>query len=269
MADSAPAEEAKVPVKQITSEGTKQDSVAREESQKPSQPPAADSSSDPLVKLPRIDVSSKTKADKKAISSATVSLPSIRNVKPSGAKSGRSQSLVDPGSVSNRERGEDLRDPYVLSPKDRNVNSNWKDNKDVESWLLHKESQLQERKSYRVRQAMKDANWILARREKQMKEIQKRQKAEKVGKAGPFGEEERVQPQEKRASNKAALQQFQKISQKVKFVASTVHQMGYSLPYLGSFPGGIGRHQGELTWQPCPALKKHKQISRDRDCGVW
>jgi hypothetical protein len=54
----------------------------------------------------------------------------------------------------------------------------WKGNRDVNDWMRSKEKLEYSRKVKKMRAALKEADWVMLRRDKQLKELQRRQKAE-------------------------------------------------------------------------------------------
>jgi hypothetical protein len=68
-----------------------------------------------------------------------------------------------------------LHNPYA-APKF--TSNTWKGNREVNDWMRQKERLEYQRKVKKMRAALKEADWVMVRRDKQMKELQRRQKAE-------------------------------------------------------------------------------------------
>lgn len=133
-------------------------------------------------------------------SSETVLPPLAKGPKPSRIQSGRNASGRNklrsttedkPSSLSlpplnerqlgkNEKKKSQSFDHTLRQPMPTHTSSFWKGNVDIHSWFKEKEKRDREDKARKTRQAMKDAQWVLDRREAQMKAIQKRLKLERA-----------------------------------------------------------------------------------------
>mmetsp|Transcript_10515 Transcript_10515/g.19977 ORF Transcript_10515/g.19977 Transcript_10515/m.19977 type:complete len:269 (-) Transcript_10515:248-1054(-) len=207
--------------------------------------------------------------------SSTTKLPLV-----TGGKSvGRGVSGTFPGSACSG--GE-------LAAHVGRTSSSWSDDSGVASWLKQKEKIESARRSKSVREAMKDANWVLSRREKQMKQIQRRQRQEKAllkeeernplpvrapvktkpAVAAPSQTHNRNrQDSQMPAERLKILEKFRGLGNTVKSIASATLGMGFTMSSESKFPRLA--NDGPLSWQTCPKVKPHKMVSRDRDTAVW
>mmetsp|Transcript_42241 Transcript_42241/g.51277 ORF Transcript_42241/g.51277 Transcript_42241/m.51277 type:complete len:254 (+) Transcript_42241:337-1098(+) len=142
-------------------------------------------------------------------------------------------------------------DSLSKSSKTLNVTvSDWKNDEGLQTWYKDICQRKKEAKAKQLRQANKDAQWILDRREKQMKEIQKIQKAEQEAEA-----------KSRRMQNYNALNKFQ-----APTLGNKEEQSETPAVKSISFEGSHHNHE-TLQWQEIPEPARHKKVAKD--VAVW
>ncbi|KAK3252455.1 hypothetical protein CYMTET_38244 [Cymbomonas tetramitiformis] len=173
----------------------------------------------------------------------------------------------------------------------------WKSDPMLNTWLKDVQRRKIDEKAKRVRQAHKDANWIIARRQKQMKDIRERQKAEQREMEQREKEERVLREQEAReaaAQNEArnlvaaASGGIAKFRAAAACVAKLVHLAkltGVAISF-GKVPKAqheewshhsadvrvesLPRNNGPLMWKvPQQRPVPYSRQNKERDVAIW
>eukprot|EP00239_Pterosperma_sp_CCMP1384_P010268 CAMPEP_0197864908 /NCGR_PEP_ID=MMETSP1438-20131217/43356_1 /TAXON_ID=1461541 /ORGANISM="Pterosperma sp., Strain CCMP1384" /LENGTH=265 /DNA_ID=CAMNT_0043483287 /DNA_START=278 /DNA_END=1075 /DNA_ORIENTATION=- len=159
----------------------------------------------------------------------------------------------------------------VSVPKSFVSGSDWKNDSQLKDWYKQIQRRRIEEQALKVRQANKDAAWILSRRQAQMKIIEKRQKLEK-------------QEAELKARNQPnrGLQKFKRVSTLVGAAAMNMKDTKRRMARdpeereaekeleMEHEPMPFNQNHGALQWQPCPKMKaKEKKEKEPKQVAVW
>jgi len=147
----------------------------------------------------------------------------------------------------------------IRQPMPTHTTSYWKGNADIDSWFKEKKKKDRVASSKKTRQAMKDAQWVLDRREAQMKQIQRRNKMERSEEHQRAMQEEKERKLAKVLANRAAAganpQQYRR--------SDTMTADADSPPA----EGGEG-HEG-LLWRECPSSRITRRIPKSKEAAIW
>eukprot|EP00240_Pyramimonas_obovata_P012532 CAMPEP_0118926170 /NCGR_PEP_ID=MMETSP1169-20130426/3931_1 /TAXON_ID=36882 /ORGANISM="Pyramimonas obovata, Strain CCMP722" /LENGTH=235 /DNA_ID=CAMNT_0006867671 /DNA_START=117 /DNA_END=821 /DNA_ORIENTATION=+ len=141
-------------------------------------------------------------------------------------------------------------------PMPTHTSSFWKGNVDIHTWFKEKEKRDREVKARKTRQAMKDAQWVLDRREAQMKAIQKRLKLERA--------ESQLQQSELDRARKARRSILTEQAQ-----SRRASRGGRGQPLMRtSIPSAASSEQDHLRWQDV-SMVRTKKVPKDPVNAVW
>lgn len=159
---------------------------------------------------------------------------------------------------------------YQKSPSEKNERptsvTDWKKDDDMKKWYKDISQRKKETKAKQLRQANKDAQWILDRRERQLKEMQKITKAEREAAAlqEKMQEEAAKNRRVPAGLNKAKAPEAAENSGSPEVASFAVDMQGGATTSMGM--GGM-RSDDQLQWQDIPEPTRSKD--KQHDVAVW